>query len=63
MSRFYYIFCLYVWCDVNFTFILCLLVLLRLARGHVTSEKQVVPGIPSPRQVVPLITSFYPAMF
>jgi hypothetical protein len=34
MCRFYYIFCLHVWCDVKFTFILCLFVLLRLARGH-----------------------------
>jgi hypothetical protein len=39
----------------------CLFVLLQLARGHESSEKQVVPGISSLRQVVPLITSFLPS--
>jgi hypothetical protein len=38
----------------------CLFVLLRLARGYEPPEEQVVPGISSPRQVVPLITFFLP---
>jgi hypothetical protein len=40
----------------------CLLVLLRLARGYESPEEQLVPRISSPRQVVPLITSFYLVM-
>jgi hypothetical protein len=28
--EYYYVFCLHVWCDVNFSFILCLLVLWRV---------------------------------
>jgi hypothetical protein len=33
--------------------------------NEVTShlKRKLVPGISSPRQVVPLITSFYPVMF
>jgi hypothetical protein len=45
----------------------CLFVLLRLAVRSREPEEQVgtklVPGISSPRQVVPLITSFYLVMF
>jgi hypothetical protein len=41
-----------------------LYVLLRLAvRIHIIWDNKLVPGISSPRQVVPLITSFYPVMF
>ena len=58
----YYAVCTYVGVMLFFP-IPCLFVFLRLARGHESSEKQVVPGISSPRQVVPLITSFYPVMF
>jgi hypothetical protein len=29
---FYYVFCLHVWCDVNFSFILCLFVLWRIEK-------------------------------
>jgi hypothetical protein len=40
----------------------CLFVLLRLARGYESPKSKLVPGISSPRQVVPLITSIYPLM-
>jgi hypothetical protein len=40
-----------------------LFVLLRLVRGYESSEGKLVPRISSPRQVMPLINSFYPLMF
>jgi predicted secreted protein len=43
--------------------ILCLFVLLRLAVSSRESEDHPVPGISSPRQVVPLITFIYPIIF
>jgi hypothetical protein len=30
MCRFYYVICLHVWCDVNFLYILCMFVLMRV---------------------------------
>jgi hypothetical protein len=41
----------------------CLFVLLRLARGFESFEDKLVPGISSPRQLVPFITFIYPIMF
>jgi hypothetical protein len=34
---YYYVFCLHVWCDVNFLFILCLFVLWRVEE-HATED-------------------------
>jgi hypothetical protein len=41
----------------------CLFVLLRLAARLLILKTKLVPGISSPRQVVPLITLFYLIMF
>jgi hypothetical protein len=40
-------------------------VCIAITSSEVTShlKSKLVPGISSPRQVVPLITSFYPVMF
>jgi hypothetical protein len=62
-EEYYYTVYSYVWCDVNFTY--TMLVCIATFSSEVTSHLKIilVPGISSPRQVVPLITSFYPAMF
>jgi hypothetical protein len=58
----YYVFCIYVWCNVNFAYTIFVCIATISARLRVMKSK-LVPGISSPRQVVPLITSFYPLMF
>jgi hypothetical protein len=59
----YYAVCTYVWCDVNFayTMFVCIATFSIEVTSHL--ESKLVPGISSPRQVVLLITSFYPVMF
>jgi hypothetical protein len=54
----YYVFCIYVWCNVNFacTMFVCIATSSSEDTSHLKSK--LVPGISSPRQVVPLITSF-----
>jgi hypothetical protein len=60
---YYWVFCIYVWCNVNFAY--TMFVYIATTSSEVTSHLKIilVPGISSPRQVVPLITSFYPLMF
>jgi hypothetical protein len=52
---------LHVWCDVNFsyTMFVCIVTTSSEVTNHLKSK--LVPGISSPRQVVPLITSFLPS--
>jgi hypothetical protein len=59
----YYAVCSYVWCDVNFahTLFICIATTSSELTSHLKSK--LVPGISSPTQVVPLITSFYLIMF
>jgi hypothetical protein len=60
---YYYAICSYVWCDVNFsyTMFVCIATFSSEVTSHLKSK--LVPGILSPRQVVPLITFLYPIMF
>jgi hypothetical protein len=60
---YYFVVYSYVCCDVNFTY--TMFVYIAMTSSEVTShlKSKLVPGISSPRQVVPLITSFYPLMF
>jgi hypothetical protein len=60
--EYYYAVCYYVWCNVNFSY--TMFVCIATTSSEVTShlKSKLVPGISSPRQVVPLITSFYPIM-
>jgi hypothetical protein len=60
---YYYVFCIYVWCNVNFACTMFVCIATTSARLRVILNSILVPGISSPRQVVPLITSFYPFMF
>jgi hypothetical protein len=59
--EYYYAVCSYVWCDVNFAH--TMFVCIATTSTEVTSHLKIilVPGISSPRQVVPLITSFLPS--
>jgi hypothetical protein len=59
----YYLNCIYVWCDVNFVY--TMFVHIASTSSGVASHLGIilVTGIPSARQVVLLITYFYPAMF
>jgi hypothetical protein len=61
--EYYYSVCDYVWCDVNFAY--TLFVCIATTSSEVTSNLEIilVPGISSPKQVVPLITLFYLIMF
>jgi hypothetical protein len=61
--KYYYTVCAYVWCNVNFVHTMSIRI--ATTSSEVTSHLKIilVPGISSPRQVVPLITSFYPLMF
>jgi hypothetical protein len=54
---------IHVWCNVNFAY--TLFVCIATTSSEVTYHLKIilVPGFSRPRQVVPLITSFYPAMF
>ena len=56
---YYYAVCSYVWYDVNFayTMFVCIATTSSEVTNHLKSK--LVLGILSPRQVVPLITSFY----
>jgi hypothetical protein len=60
---YYYASWAYVWCDVNFAYIMfvCIATFSSEVTSHLKSK--LVPGISSPRQVVPLITSIYSIMF
>jgi hypothetical protein len=60
---YYYVFYLHVWCDVNFAYTLLVCVATFSSEDTYHLKSKLVPGISSPRQVVPLITSFYPVMF
>ena len=59
----YYAVCSYVWCDVNFIY--TMFVCIATTSSEVTSHLKIilVPGILSPRQVVPLTIFIYPIMF
>jgi hypothetical protein len=59
----YYAVCAYVWCDVNFTYIM--FVCIYTTSSEVTNhlKTNLVPRISSPRQVVHLITFLYLIMF
>ena len=61
--EYFYSVCAYVWCDVNFAY--TLFVCIATTSSEVTSNLNIilVPGISSPKQVVPLITLFYLIMF
>jgi hypothetical protein len=59
----YYVFCIYVWCDVNFAYVMFVCIDTFSSEDTCHPKSKLVPGISRPRQVVPLITSFYPFMF
>jgi hypothetical protein len=59
----YYVFCIYVWCNVNFAYTLFVCIATFSSEDTCHLKSKLVPEISSVRQVVPLITSFYPAMF
>jgi hypothetical protein len=61
--KYSYSVCPYVWCDVNFAYTLyvCIATFSSEVTSHLKSK--LVPGISSPRQVVPLITPLYLIMF
>jgi hypothetical protein len=52
-----------VWCDVNFAYTLFVYIATFSSEDTCHLKIILVPGISSPRQVVPMITSFYPLMF
>jgi hypothetical protein len=56
-----YIVCYYVWCDVNFAYTLFVCIATISSEDTCHLRIILVPGISSPRQVVPLITSFLPS--
>jgi hypothetical protein len=60
---YYYIVYSYVWCDVNFVYTMFVCIAMFSSEDTCHLKIILVPGISSPRQVVPLITSFYLAMF
>jgi hypothetical protein len=53
----------YVWCDVNFAYTMFLYIATFSSEDTCHLKSKLVPVISSARQVVPLITSFYPVMF
>jgi hypothetical protein len=61
--EYYYAVYFYVWCDVNFAYTLFICIATTSARICVILKSKLVPVISCPRQVVPLITSFYLVMF
>jgi hypothetical protein len=56
-------FCTYVWCDVNIAYTLFVCIATFSSEDTCHLKSKLVPGFSSPRQVVPLITSFYLVMF
>jgi hypothetical protein len=52
-----------VWCDVNFAYTMFVCIATFSGEDTCHLKSKLVPRISSPRQVVPLITSFYPVMF
>jgi hypothetical protein len=59
----YYVFYIYVWCNVNFSYTLFVCNVTTSSEDTCHLKSKLVPEISSARQVVPLITSFYPLMF
>jgi hypothetical protein len=60
---YYYVVYSYVWCDVNFAYTMYVCIATFSSEDTCHLKSKLVPGISSARQVVPLITPFYPAMF
>jgi hypothetical protein len=60
---YYHIVYSYVWCDVNFAYTMFVRITTFSSEDTCHLKIILLPGISSARQVVPLITSFYLAMF
>jgi hypothetical protein len=64
---YYYVFCIYVWCDVNFSLVPCLFVLWGVEEPVVedsgVQQVEVAEQELIERQVLPLTTFIYPIIF
>jgi hypothetical protein len=60
---YYYAVYSYVWCHVNFAYTMFVCIATFSSEDTCHLKSKLVPRISSPRQVVPLITSFYPVIF
>jgi hypothetical protein len=67
VDYYYYVFCLHVWCDVNFLYIICLFVLWRVEKPVAgdfgvqqieVAEQELIEG-----KLCPWSLPFYPVMF
>jgi hypothetical protein len=58
--EYYYVVYSYVWCDVNFAYTMFVRIATFSSEDTSHLKSKLVPGISSARQVVPLITYFYP---
>jgi hypothetical protein len=57
---YYYSVCAYIWCDVNFAYTMFVCIATFSSEDTCHLKSKLVPRISSPRQVVPLISSFLP---